>query len=73
MSKESMAIPPDKTELRCLIPLELMQRLDAVARSKGYDARTDWLVPVLEAEVAKEIHAATVLLRMCHVNPLASE
>lgn len=68
-----MSTPSDKAELRCLIPAELMQRLDAVMRSKGCDSRADWLIPVLEAEIAKEVHAATLLLRMCRVNPLATE
>lgn len=67
------AATPDKTELRCLIPADLMQRLDACMRSKGLEARADWLVPVLEAAIEKEVHSATLLLRMVGVNPLARE
>lgn len=29
------------------------------------------MVPVLEKAIAAEIHAATLLLRMCRINPLA--
>lgn len=68
-----MASAPDKAELRCMIPADLMQRLDAVAQSKGCESRADWLVPVLEAEVRRELHAAIGLLRMVRINPLAAD
>ena len=61
------------TELRGNIPRRLMELLDAVAHAKGFQSRFDWLVPLLEAEVAKEVHAATLLLRMARINPLASD
>jgi hypothetical protein len=64
---------PDKAELRCLIPADLMQRVDACMRSRCLESRAEWLVPVLEAAIAKEVHAATLLLRMCGVNPLARD
>ena len=51
---------------------EVMQRLDAVAQSKGCESRADWLVPVLQAEIERELRAATLLLRMARINPLAS-
>lgn len=61
------------TELRGNIPRRLMELVDAVAQAKGYQTRFDWLVPLLEAEVAREVHAATLLLRMARINPLASD
>lgn len=70
---DALMAAPDKAELRCMIPADLMQRLDAVARSKGFESRTDWLVPVLEAEVQREVHAAIGLLRMVRINPLAAD
>ena len=61
---------PDKVELRIDVPAELMQRLDAVMQAKGMTARHQLVVPLLEEAIAKELHAATVLLRMCRINPL---
>lgn len=61
------------TELRGNIPRRLMELVDAVAQAKGFQSRFDWLVPLLEAEVAREVHAATLLLRMARINPLASD
>lgn len=63
----------DKSELRVMIPLDLMQRLDACMRSKGMESRADWVIPVIDAAIQKEVHAATLLLRMCRVNLLARE
>lgn len=61
------------TELRGNVPRRLMELVDAVAQAKGYQSRFDWLVPLLEAEVAREVHAATLLLRMARINPLESD
>jgi hypothetical protein len=66
----TMATSPDKVELRVDVPAELMQRLDAVMQAKGMTARHQWVVPVLEEAIAREVHAATLLLRMCRINPL---
>lgn len=60
------------TELRGNIPRRLMELLDAVAHAKGLN-RFDWLIPVLEKECAREVHEATLLLRMARINPLDSE
>lgn len=60
-------------ELRFKISVELMQMLDAVRQSKGYENRGDLLIPMLEEMVRKEVHAATVLLRIARINPLLAE
>lgn len=68
-----MSVEPRDTELRGMVPRRLMEMLDAVSQAKGHQSRFDWLVPLLEAEVEREIHAATVLLRIANINPLATE
>ena len=68
-----MSNEPRDTELRGMVPRRLMELLDAVSQAKGHQSRFDWLVPLLELEVEREIHAATVLLRIANINPLASE
>lgn len=65
-----MAASGSTTELRIDVPVELIQRLDAVMQSKGMTARAQYVVPLLEAAISKEVHAATLLLRMCRINPL---
>lgn len=60
----------DTTELRVDVPADLMQRLDAVMQSKGLKARAEYVVPLLETAIAREVHGATLLLRMCRINPL---
>lgn len=60
------------TELRIDVPADLIQRLDAVMQSRGLKARADYVVPLLEDAIAKEVHSATLLLRMCRINPLDS-
>ena len=58
-------------ELRVDVPADLIQRLDAVMQSKGLKARADYVVPLLERAITQELHSATLLLRMCRINPLA--
>ena len=60
-------------ELRFKVSVDLMQMLDAVRQAKGYESRGDLLIPILEEMVRKEIHAATVLLRIARINPLVTD
>jgi metal-responsive CopG/Arc/MetJ family transcriptional regulator len=58
-------------EFRVQIPLPLMQQIDALCQAGGFKSRGDWFETIAGREVRREIHRATVLLRMCRVNPLA--
>lgn len=70
-----MATPEGYTELRVNIPNKLAMDLDAVIVSRfGPDGhRGQFVTPELELLVAREISKATVLLRMCRINPLDSD
>ena len=61
----------DKTELRGLVPTDLAVALDAVAMAKGIDRHT-YVVQVLEAEVKKVAHEASVIARVLRGNPYLS-
>jgi len=67
-----MAEPKD-TELRGLIPRSLMAQIDALAQVDGTGSRIDWVIGVLQAEADRQVHRATVLLRMVGRNPSDSE
>ena len=67
-----MAEPKD-ADLRFNVTLTLMRRIDALVQAKGFAGRGDLLTPLIEAFVTKEIHEATLLLRMAGINPLATE
>lgn len=58
----------DKTELRGLVSADLAQALDAIAMSRGLD-RHAYVVQVLEAEVRRVIHEASVIHRVLRGNP----
>lgn len=60
------------TELRGNIPKSLMVLIDALSQADGHASRFDWLIPVLQAEADRRVHAATVLLRIAGINPLQS-
>ena len=66
-----MAEPRDM-ELRGNVTRTFLQRLDAVAQADGM-GRVEWLVPVVEREIERRIHAATLLLRMLDGNPQAPD
>lgn len=61
---------PRTGELRGLVPMSLLQRLDAIQLADGAESRMDVIIPVLEEFALKRLHAATVLLRTARVNPL---
>jgi hypothetical protein len=67
-----MAEPRD-TELRGLIPRSLMAQIDALAQVDGTGSRIDWVIGVLQAEADRQVHRATVLLRMVGRNPSARD
>ena len=67
-----MAEPKD-IELRGLIPRSLMAQIDALAQVDGTGSRIDWVIGVLQAEADRQVHRATVLLRMVGRNPSDSE
>jgi NAD(P)H-hydrate repair Nnr-like enzyme with NAD(P)H-hydrate dehydratase domain len=64
--------PHEKTELRGLCPAHLAQALDAIAMARGLDRNT-YVVTVLENEVKKVAHEATVLHRALRGNPYLTE
>lgn len=66
-----MAEPRD-VELRGNVTRTFLQRLDAVAQADGM-GRMEWLVPIVEREVERRIHAATVICRMVGSNPNAPD
>jgi len=61
------------TELRGLVPRSLMAKIDALAQVDGTGSRIDWVIQTLEAEADRQIHRASVLLRMVGGNPSRSE
>lgn len=67
-----MAEPKD-TELRGLIPRSLMAKIDALAQVDSTGSRIDWVIAVLQAEADRQIHRASLLLRMVGGNPSATD
>ena len=59
---------PEKTELRQLIPTQLAAALDGIAMADGMD-RCAYVIAVLEADVRKRAHAASVINRCLRGNP----
>lgn len=57
----------DKTELRGLVSADLAQALDAIAMSRGMD-RHAYVVQVLEADVKRVVHEASVITRVLRGN-----
>jgi hypothetical protein len=62
----------DKTELRGLAPIELVQALDALAHADLMN-RTDYVNKVLDAHVKEVCHKQIVLSRMLRGNPYISD
>lgn len=60
------------TELRGVVNADLAQALDAIAMAKGMN-RHAYVVQVLEAEVKRVTHEASVIVRVLRGNPLATE
>jgi len=60
-------------ELRMNISRGLMTLIDALMLADGHSARADWVIPVLQAECDRRVHAATVLLRIAGINPLITD
>lgn len=63
---------PQKIELRGLCSQELASALDAIAMSRSMDRNT-YVVQVLEAEVKRVLHEASVVNRALAGNPLLLE
>ena len=59
-----------EVELRFFVPRKLAETVDALMQVDGHQARADWVIPVLQAECDRRVHAATVLLRCVGINPL---
>lgn len=68
-----MPAEPRDVEIRFLATRTLAQRIDALIQVDGLAGRAELLAPCIEAMVEKRIHAATLLLRMAGINPLAPE
>lgn len=64
--------PHDKTELRGLAPAHLAQALDAIAMARGMDRNT-FVIQVLEAEVKRIAHEASLISRVMRGNPYLTE
>lgn len=62
----------EKTELRGLVTTDLASALDAIAMSRGM-TRHDFVVQVLEAEVQKVVHEASLIVRTLRGNPFLPE
>jgi hypothetical protein len=50
-----------------------MAQIDALAQVDGTGSRIDWVIGVLQAEADRQVHRATLLLRMVGRNPSATE
>lgn len=62
----------DQAELRIDCPRSILSQIDAIAMTDGLKGRGEWLMPIIERELERELHRATVLLRCAGINPLAS-
>lgn len=62
----------DKTELRGLAPIELVQALDALAHSEGQD-RNAYVCRILDEHVRKVCHKQILITRMLRGNAYLSE
>lgn len=62
----------DVTELRGVVSSDLAQALDAIAMAKGLN-RHAYVVQVLEGEVRRVVHEASVISRVLRGNPLVSD
>lgn len=61
------------SEIRFNVSRRLAQLIDALVQSKGLQGRAELLTPIIEALVDKELHEATILLRMAGINPADPE
>ena len=61
-----------RVELRGLCSTELATALDAIAMSRGMDRNT-YVVEVLERDVRRVLHEASVINRALRGNPLLEE
>ena len=57
-----------EAELRGMVTRSLLAKIDAMSMVEG-TSRIDWVIRVLEAEADRQIHRATLLLRMVGGNP----
>lgn len=62
----------DKTELRGLVSTDLAAALDAIAMARGM-TRHDYVTQVLDAEVKKVAHEASVIHRVLRGNTYLME
>lgn len=60
------------SELRGNVPRRFLELLDAVAQADGV-GRMEVVLSVVGPELERRIHAATILLRVCGINPLQSD
>jgi hypothetical protein len=66
-----MAEPRD-VELRGSVTKSFLQKLDACAQADGM-GRIEWLLPIVEKEIDRRIHAARMLVSMTGGNPSRSD
>lgn len=67
-----MATEPRDTEFRGSVPRKLLELIDACAQVEGL-GRMEWAISVLQPEVERRLHAATLLCRIAGVNPTSSD
>lgn len=62
----------EQAELRIDCPRDVLSQIDAIAMADNLKGRGEWLLPIIERELKREMHRATVLLRCAGINPLHS-
>ena len=72
MQDVSVMAEPKDVELRGSVTRTFLQKLDAVAQADGM-GRIEWLVPILEREIDRRIHAARMLVAMTGGNTTRSD
>ena len=72
MAEVGMAEPKD-AEFRVAITLTMNSQIEALLLANGIKNRAAWFEKVAQAEIDREVHKATVLLRMCGINPMLSD
>jgi hypothetical protein len=66
-----MAEPKD-AELRVNVTRRMLELVDACAHSEG-KGRTEFITELLQPEIERRLHAATLLCRMAGINPTAPD
>ena len=60
-----------EANLRGDVPQRTLELIDMLATLDGKAGRMAWVLSVVEPEIERRLHAATVLCRIANINPLA--